>query len=88
MPTYNIRGIKVDFPYEAYECQKIYMEKVLDALNQVCVEFDFDDLQKNTKDHFPCIEKFRERMVFLRARQVLERHFLFYVPLLRGGTTI
>ncbi|GKV43402.1 hypothetical protein SLEP1_g50693 [Rubroshorea leprosula] len=32
MPTYKLRGIDVDFPFEAYECQKVYMEKVIEAL--------------------------------------------------------
>jgi regulator of telomere elongation helicase 1 len=32
MPTYTIRGVAVDFPFDAYECQLIYMEKVLEAL--------------------------------------------------------
>ncbi|KAL1551497.1 Regulator of telomere elongation helicase 1 [Salvia divinorum] len=32
MPTYNIRGINVDFPYEAYDCQLVYMEKVIESL--------------------------------------------------------
>ncbi|KAJ4843835.1 hypothetical protein Tsubulata_047102 [Turnera subulata] len=36
MPTYNIRGINVDFPFEAYECQLVYMEKVIQALQTGC----------------------------------------------------
>ncbi|KAG6430041.1 hypothetical protein SASPL_108100 [Salvia splendens] len=32
MPIYNIRGINVDFPYEAYDCQLVYMEKVIESL--------------------------------------------------------
>lgn len=35
MPTYNLRGINVDFPYEAYDCQLVYMEKVIQALQTV-----------------------------------------------------
>lgn len=35
MPTYNIRGIDVDFPFEAYDCQLVYMEKVIQSLQQV-----------------------------------------------------
>ncbi|XP_016649189.1 PREDICTED: regulator of telomere elongation helicase 1 homolog [Prunus mume] len=34
MPTYNIRGIDVDFPFEAYDCQLIYMEKVIQSLQE------------------------------------------------------
>lgn len=35
MPTYKIRGIDVDFPFEAYDCQLDYMEKVIEALQRV-----------------------------------------------------
>ncbi|RKP17078.1 DNA repair helicase, partial [Rozella allomycis CSF55] len=34
MPTYKIRGIDVDFPYEAYDCQLVFMEKVITSLQQ------------------------------------------------------
>ncbi|XP_004302912.1 PREDICTED: regulator of telomere elongation helicase 1 homolog [Fragaria vesca subsp. vesca] len=34
MPTYDIRGIDVDFPFEAYDCQLVYMEKVIQSLQQ------------------------------------------------------
>ncbi|TKR80761.1 hypothetical protein L596_014777 [Steinernema carpocapsae] len=30
----TLRGIDVHFPFEPYECQNAYMEKVIDALNQ------------------------------------------------------
>ncbi|KAM7254630.1 hypothetical protein ACFE04_004010 [Oxalis oulophora] len=36
MPTYKIRGIDVDFPYEAYECQLLYMDKVIQSLQNKC----------------------------------------------------
>ncbi|KAI4331239.1 hypothetical protein MLD38_029443 [Melastoma candidum] len=36
MPVYNIRGIDVDFPFEAYDCQLVYMEKVIQSLQQRC----------------------------------------------------
>jgi hypothetical protein len=35
MPEYEIRGIKVNFPFEAYEVQKIYMERVIESLQEV-----------------------------------------------------
>lgn len=35
MPTYSIRGIDVDFPFQAYECQIVYMEKVIRSLQEV-----------------------------------------------------
>eukprot|EP00026_Physarum_polycephalum_P000577 Phypoly_transcript_00578.p1 GENE.Phypoly_transcript_00578~~Phypoly_transcript_00578.p1 ORF type:complete len:1233 (-),score=182.25 Phypoly_transcript_00578:64-3762(-) len=34
MVQYTIRGVKVDFPYNAYESQLIYMEKVIQALQE------------------------------------------------------
>ncbi|WJX74795.1 DNA helicase [Trifolium repens] len=34
MPTYKIRGIDVDFPYEAYESQLVYMDKVMQSLQE------------------------------------------------------
>ncbi|KAJ8452039.1 hypothetical protein Cgig2_016620 [Carnegiea gigantea] len=34
MPIYNIRGIEVDFPYDAYDCQITYMDKVIQALQE------------------------------------------------------
>ncbi|KAF7814283.1 regulator of telomere elongation helicase 1-like protein isoform X1 [Senna tora] len=36
MPTYKIRGIDVDFPFEAYDCQLVYMEKVIQSLQEKC----------------------------------------------------
>jgi hypothetical protein len=35
MPTYRIGGIAVEFPYNAYDCQLVYMERVISALQQV-----------------------------------------------------
>ncbi|MED6111329.1 Regulator of telomere elongation helicase 1, partial [Stylosanthes scabra] len=36
MPTYKIRGIDVDFPFEAYDSQIVYMEKVIQSLQEKC----------------------------------------------------
>ncbi|XP_065868607.1 regulator of telomere elongation helicase 1 homolog [Euphorbia lathyris] len=36
MPTYKLRGIDVDFPFEAYDCQLVYMEKVIHSLQSKC----------------------------------------------------
>ncbi|RVW58323.1 hypothetical protein CK203_105054 [Vitis vinifera] len=35
MPIYKIRGIDVDFPFEAYDCQLVYMEKVIQSLQEL-----------------------------------------------------
>lgn len=36
MSKYTLRGVEVDFPYaEAYGCQLAYMEKVIEALQEV-----------------------------------------------------
>ncbi|CAJ1955200.1 unnamed protein product [Sphenostylis stenocarpa] len=34
MPTYKIRGIDIDFPYEAYDSQLDYMDKVIQSLQE------------------------------------------------------
>uniref|UniRef100_A0A453EZG3 Regulator of telomere elongation helicase 1 homolog n=1 Tax=Aegilops tauschii subsp. strangulata TaxID=200361 RepID=A0A453EZG3_AEGTS len=34
MPVYRIRGVDVDFPYDAYDCQITYMDRVLQSLQQ------------------------------------------------------
>ncbi|KAJ0985594.1 hypothetical protein J5N97_003950 [Dioscorea zingiberensis] len=36
MPIYKIRGIDVDFPFDAYDCQIVYMEKVIQSLQEGC----------------------------------------------------
>lgn len=35
MPTYTFLGVTVEFPFEAYDCQALYMQKVVQAL-QAC----------------------------------------------------
>lgn len=37
MPTYKIRGIDVDFPYEAYDSQVVYMDRVIQSLQEVTI---------------------------------------------------
>ena len=32
MPAYNVRGVLVEFPFKAYDCQLAYMRKVIEAL--------------------------------------------------------
>lgn len=34
MPLYNIRGVEVDFPYDAYDCQLVYMERLIESLQE------------------------------------------------------
>ncbi|KAL0808272.1 hypothetical protein Bca101_100764 [Brassica carinata] len=36
MAVYSIRGINVEFPFEAYPCQIIYMDKVIESLQNKC----------------------------------------------------
>jgi hypothetical protein len=38
MPVYSIRGVDVDFPFEAYDCQITYMDRVLQSLQQVTAQ--------------------------------------------------
>lgn len=35
MPVYSIRGINVDFPFEAYPSQITYMDRVIESLQNV-----------------------------------------------------
>ena len=37
MPTYRVAGINVQFPYDAYDCQLVYMERVISSLQQVWI---------------------------------------------------
>lgn len=39
MPIYKIRGIDVDFPYNAYDSQIDYMNRVIQALQEVSSYF-------------------------------------------------
>ena len=32
MPITRVRGVNVDFPHSPYDCQLVYMEKVIEAL--------------------------------------------------------
>ncbi|KAF0978568.1 hypothetical protein FDP41_002388 [Naegleria fowleri] len=34
MPEYIIRGVTVNFPYQAYPCQELYMERVIQCLQE------------------------------------------------------
>uniref|UniRef100_A0A0D3D237 Regulator of telomere elongation helicase 1 homolog n=1 Tax=Brassica oleracea var. oleracea TaxID=109376 RepID=A0A0D3D237_BRAOL len=36
MAVYSIRGINVEFPFETYPCQIIYMDKVIESLQNKC----------------------------------------------------
>jgi hypothetical protein len=35
MQVYDIRGVAVGFPYTAYDSQRVYMEKVIQSLQEV-----------------------------------------------------
>jgi hypothetical protein len=37
MPEYMINGIPVNFPFEPYSVQSVYMEKVLECLKKVYI---------------------------------------------------
>jgi hypothetical protein len=38
MPEYRLGGVPVSFPFPAYDCQIVYMERVIEALQQVCID--------------------------------------------------
>lgn len=40
MPTLNINGIEVNFPYEPYACQLDYMKSVLDSIQTVIIDIE------------------------------------------------
>lgn len=35
MPSLNLHGVAVDFPFPPYDCQKDYMTKVIECLQKV-----------------------------------------------------
>ena len=35
MPVFKIRGVEVHFPFQPYDVQMIYMEKVIESLQEV-----------------------------------------------------
>ena len=35
MPTWRIERVDVDFPFQPYDCQKLYMSKVIQSLKNV-----------------------------------------------------
>lgn len=44
MTSFECKGVLVDFPYEPYEVQKRYIEKVLECLQNVCLYFNLVSL--------------------------------------------
>jgi len=34
MPRLVVRGVTVDFPHTPYDCQSVYMERVIEALQE------------------------------------------------------
>ncbi|KAF3778451.1 ATP-dependent DNA helicase [Nymphaea thermarum] len=36
MPSYKIRGVDVEFPFDAYDSQLVYMESVIRSLQEGC----------------------------------------------------
>jgi hypothetical protein len=63
----------VNFPYEAYDCQKIYMEKVIQALQDVC-----------TTTRSQGFIEFREIMHCSKVRLELVKPYVSYVQLSLG----
>jgi hypothetical protein len=39
MPTLDLNGIEVDFPFEPYACQVNYMKSVIESISKVNYKF-------------------------------------------------
>jgi hypothetical protein len=39
MPEIIINGVPIDFPFEPYDVQKVYMSKVIECLQKVCTSY-------------------------------------------------
>ena len=64
----DVNDVKIEFPYEAYECQQQYMQRVLGALQNVTILFI-------------CYKEdvlFRNKMLCLNRRPGREKHSRFY----------
>lgn len=59
MPIYNIRGIDVDFPLQAYDCQIVYMEKVIQSLQEVCLFVFFPQFAWRNSQFYFCAFHFK-----------------------------
>lgn len=79
MPTYEIRGIDVDFPFDAYDCQLVYMEKVIQSLQEVsCGNYCFRCVPHSLFLLGACLHSF----VWLHIVHS-NRHWLCYLELCR-----
>jgi hypothetical protein len=84
MQVYDIRGVPVGFPFNAYDSQRVYMEKVIQCLQEVRTAFP------PSNDHPPWALSdgpHRARTRCWRVPQALARRCVFCVPLLPGGSS-
>ena len=88
MVLYTVRGITVNFPFEAYPCQLVYMEKVMTALQTVWL------WSRDTGSCCGCPYhltlsgdglRHSHRMPFWSLPQARERHCACSVPCWHGG---
>lgn len=77
MPKYWIRGIEVDFPYDAYQVQLMYMERVIEALQEVLSPL-IRDIEHS---YFLCG---RESMHSWNLQQAPAKLYVCYAPAWRG----
>ncbi|KAG1346266.1 putative regulator of telomere elongation helicase 1 [Cocos nucifera] len=73
MPNYKIRGIDVDFPFEAYDCQIVYMEKVIQSLQEegICADAASFDLPSGYLT--ACISEAKQCVDVCIARRAIEK---------------
>lgn len=86
MPEIEIRNVTVDFPYEPYDIQKDYMEKVIECLQNVSIFqllFHLYIVLSNYSDSYS-VEYIRKRMAFWNHQLEQVKPWVYCVLLWHG----